>query len=91
MKTILEILELVKIEHLEDVKKSKRFGTDIYGICTVASRLERNGLITIDEKYLFKDYLSDDMEADLGSHLWSTANGNTERLQWLNKHIKLNS
>jgi hypothetical protein len=87
-KEILRILEIVKEEHLKDVEFSKKNDSDLYGLCAIS-----NTYLKSSEHIIFKEYLKNNNPTDkkIYGYLWSIENTNTERIEWLDKHIELNS
>tara|TARA_R110000787_G_scaffold44476_4_gene109195 strand:+ start:285 stop:551 length:267 start_codon:yes stop_codon:yes gene_type:complete len=83
---ILDILKIIKEAHLESVMYSRNNQVEQLGLCTI-SKLK---LKKYDSLY-FKMYLEHHENKRLTDYMWSIDYDNTERLEWLNKHIELNS
>ena len=84
MRSLNEILIVIKEKHLEDIEISKKLDLELYGLCTLSFKL-----LSINENRLFRNYLKKVENKELNKYLWSRKNTNTKRLEWLNKHIEL--
>lgn len=80
-----EILEKVLKYHIADVENSKELGYKLDGLCIIAA----NKLSKIDYNR-FLEYLGNNTDGDIGRYIWDRNNDNTERIVWLEHHIKLN-
>ena len=89
MKTINEILILVREEHLKDVEEAKQDKIYLIGLCTISNFLVWDEEITAKERIMFLEYLEKTTQKPLYKHIWSIDNTNTERLEYLNEHIEL--
>jgi hypothetical protein len=97
---LLEILKKVKEKYLINVEYK---GDD--GLCFISYELSNNGIITNSEEKLFDKYLAKDRKSK-GQKIFYETNGSKtrlnsrfvwkpkdyeSRLNWLDKHIKINS
>jgi len=89
MRTLKEILILVRDKHLEDIKSCKLNKLHLYGLCLLCTFLNLDGVIDITEKRIFIDHLTKSFpDKDLRGFFWKRDFDNTERLEWLNAEIE---
>ena len=84
MKTMLEILKIIKEEHLDDINVSQACDIRIYGLCTLAKYY-----LSHDDSINFNNYLKQSTGHSLSTYIWARDNDNKERLNWLNKNIEI--
>ena len=90
MKTINEILVLVKKELLNDRDKNKPKEFIQGGLCYFADNMEYRNIITEKENELFFDYLYKHRPPNKRSWFWQPYLIRP-RLSWLTRHINLTS
>jgi len=83
-KKIVKILKKVRKAHIEDIEISTRNNQLLLGLC----HLSRGWLSDLDY-YAFIGYLYRHTNKSIDGHVWDLHNTNTERLEWLDYHIKL--
>jgi len=82
---LLKVLIKMRKLHMADQRFCLKSGVRLEGLCCLAN-LE----LSNDDYHLFKGYLHLQTGKRLGAYIWDRGIYNTERLEWLDKHIKLN-
>ena len=84
---ILKVLEKIKKIHLKDVEFCKGTDLELDGLCGIGM----NNLNPTENR-IFRNYLQSCYpNRNLSQFIWKQDNKNKSRINWLNKHIKLNS
>ena len=82
---LLKVLIKMRKLHIADQRYCIKSGVCLDGLCSLAF-IE----LSSDDYYLFKGYLHVQTGKILNAYIWDTGIYNTERLEWLDEHIKLN-
>jgi len=82
---LLKVLIKMRKLHIADQRYCLESGVCLDGLCSIAF-----DELSSDYYYLFKGYLHVQTGKRLGAYIWDRGIYNTERLEWLDEHIKLN-